>query len=264
MRFGFRHGAALALALAAAGQSGAVVYYGTYNPSDTAVTHKQYFLPMDWRAPDASQSFDAATGATGYCANIYCTYFNTIRASTEFVAPSSFLAKRLIVPASVSNPYGNRRVGFSISRFNETTHAWEGLGYMQIEAGLIPGGQVLELDVPLGESGAGFADFSYRPIQFDAGQRYRIDASAWAGALGTFNWYLSDTAAGAGQSIQYLNGAPTNLAYQPAFAFTDGGDLAPAGGVPEPSAWAMMIGGFALAGMAMRARPRRQALRVTA
>jgi hypothetical protein len=60
------------------------------------------------------------------------------------------------------------------------------------------------------------------------------------------------------------------LAFQPAFAFTDGGDLSepgdppppppppPVGGIPEPGTWALMILGFGAVGAAMRRR--RQAI----
>ncbi|HYE49969.1 MAG TPA: PEP-CTERM sorting domain-containing protein, partial [Azospirillaceae bacterium] len=249
-------GAVAALALLAPASAQAVVYYGTYMPSNTAVTHRNEFLPLDYRAPDAGQSFTAAASVSGSCMHPSCVgFYIGDSVTTDFVAPTSFEAKRMIVPALVSLPYGNRRVGFSISHFDAEAGAWEGLGYMQLETQLQPQGVVHEVDAPFGESGARFVDFNYKPIAFEAGELYRISASAWAGALGTFSWYLSDVAAAPGQSVQYqaihasTGGTATNLQYQPAFAFTDGGELvAPPGGVPEPGTWSLMIMGFGALG----------------
>lgn len=246
------------------GSAGAVVYYGTYMPSDTPATEKNAFIPLKHRSPDASQSFNAAASVSGYCANASCGYYIGNSVTTDFVAPTTFEAHRMIVPASIALPYGNRRVGFSISHYDDEADAWEGLGYMQLETGLLPQGVIKEVDAPFGVSGARFVDFNYQPITFEAGETYRISASAWAGGLGTFNWYLSDMAADPGQAVQYSavqrpsGGAPTNLAFMPAFAFTDGGALVapppPTGAVPEPATWAMMILGFAGAGAALRRR----------
>ncbi|MDP3745524.1 MAG: PEP-CTERM sorting domain-containing protein [Phenylobacterium sp.] len=208
----------------------------------------------------ASQSFGAAAGVSTMCINYYCPYFSITHASTEFIAPSSFTASHLIVPIAMSSPYGNRRVGFGISQFNEATSAWDGLGYMQVESGLLPSGAVLEVDVPLGISGARYVDYNTIPISFVAGKRYQIAASGWAGAAGPMSWYLSDMAAAPGQSLQYDNIQGTSsLAWQPAFAFTDGGGLTaapspPVSGVPEPGAWAMMILGFFGLGSMLRRR----------
>lgn len=254
-----------ALALLAPASADATVLYGTYNPSDTAVTNKIHFLPLDYRAPDASQSFGAAASVSTLCANVWCSYLAVTSAATQFVAPTSFTASHLIVPIAMSSPYGNRRVGFSISQYDDTASAWVGLGYMQIESGLVPGG-VQEVDVPLGISGAGYADYNTIPISFVAGQRYQIAASGWAGAAGPMSWYLSDVAAAPGQSLQYdsVNGT-SSLAWQPAFAFTDGGSLTaapspPVSGVPEPGAWAMMILGFFGLGSMLRRRREANAL----
>jgi hypothetical protein len=249
-------GAVAALALVLPAQAGATVLFGNYDPSDTAATNRIHFLPLDYRAPDASQSFDAAADASAACANVWCSYIISTSVMTEFTAPTDFEASRLIVPIAVAGNYGNRRTGFSISHYDTDTSAWVGLGYMQVESGLLPHGQVLEVDVPLGESGARFIDYNYIPIQFEAGERYAISASGWAGAAGWTSWYLSDQAAAPGQSIQYSSHAgPVNLAYQPAFAFTDGGELTgPVSAVPEPAAWAMMILGVFGAGAALRRR----------
>lgn len=262
MSFRSLAGAFTALAVMAPIPAQAVVYYGTYMPSNTAVTHRNEFLPLDYRAPDAGQSFTSAASVSGSCMHPSCVGFyigNSV--TTNFVAPTSFEARRLIVPALVSLPFGNRRVGFSIAHFDNEAGAWVGLGYMQLETQLLPQGVVHEVDAPLGESGARFVDFNYRPITFEAGELYRISASAWAGALGTFNWHLSGMAAAPGQSVQYqaihapTGGTPTNLLYQPAFAFTDGGELmAPPAGIPEPGAWTLMIIGFGGIGTMLRRR----------
>lgn len=256
--------AAATMALPAA----ATVYGGTYTPSDTAVTVREAqsnFLPLRYRLPD--QSFSGAAGVSGYCANIYCTYFIGQSVTTEFTPTTSFTASKLILPALLQSPYGNRRVGFSVQQWNPATSQWIGLSYAQIESGLVPQNTIVEIEVPLGVAGARFIDFNYQPISFQAGTLYRLSASAWAGALGTFVWYNSNQAAATGQSVQYeavqasTGGTATNLAYQPAFAFSDGGDLLPApppvtGAIPEPASWAMLIIGFGAVGGSLRHRRR--------
>lgn len=265
-RASYLAGALAALALAAPASAGATVLFGTYDPSDTAVTNKIHFLPLDYRTPDASQSFGAAASVSTLCVSYSCPYFSITHASTQFVAPTNFTASHLIVPIAMSSPYGNRRVGFGISQFNEATSAWDGLGYMQVESGLLPSGAVLEVDVKLGVSGARYQDYATIPISFVAGQRYQIAASGWAGAAGPMSWFLSDMAAAPGQSLQYDNiHGTSSLAWQPAFAFTDGGDLVsaptpPASGVPEPGTWAMMILGFFGLGSMLRRRREGEAL----
>lgn len=251
-------GALAAVAVGVPAQAGATVLFGTYDPSDTAVTHKYSFLPLDYRGPDGGQSFDTAASVSAFCGNPWCTYIASTRVTTEFVAPNDFLASRLIAPMAVTSPYGNRRVGFAISRYDTETSTWVNLGYMQVESGLLPQGSIQEVDVPFGEAGAGYVDYKYLPIQFEAGERYAINASGWAGAAGYTSWYLSDQVAAPGQSVQYsTQSGQSDLAYQPAFAFTDGGDLsAPVSPVPEPKTWAMMILGFLGVGAALRRRPR--------
>lgn len=261
------HFAAFA-ALVTAVPTMAMVFGGTYAPSDTAMVAKEAqanFLPLRYRLPD--QTFSGSAGVSGYCANIYCSYFIGQSVTTDFTPTTSFSATKLILPALLQSPYGNRRVGFSVSEWNPNTSQWVGLSYAQIESGLVPQGTIIEIEVPFGVSGARFQDFSYQPISFQAGTTYRLSASAWAGALGSFVWYSSAQAATAGQSVQYeavqasSGGTPTNLAFQPAFAFSDGGDLLPAppppGAIPEPASWAMMIIGFGAVGGSLRQRRRR-------
>jgi hypothetical protein len=184
--------------------------------------------------------------------------------TTEFVSPTSFTASHMIVAMSTFS-IQNNRYGFSISEFDEDAGGWVGLGYMQFESGNVPSGHaaVTEVQVPFGASGAGFVDFWYQPITFSAGGRYRVTASGWAGGTGSFNWYGSDEAAAPGQSTQHTGYQASfgytqkALAWQPAFAFTDGGPLVYAvlpSAAPEPGTWALMIGGFGLAGATLRRR----------
>ena len=138
------------------------------------------------------------------------------------------------------------------------------MGFMQIESTLVPNGaSIFEVDVPFGNTSSGrFEDFNYRTLHFTAGETYRIRTNQAAGGVGSLRWYLSDEAAAAGQSRQTRTGvAAVNLAFQPAFAFTDGGGLSvnpppppPPTAVPEPTTWALMIGGFAMAGAMLRRR----------
>lgn len=253
-------------AVAAAMPAAATVFYGTYAPSDTPMTPReapQNFLPLRHRLPD--QSFSGTAGVSGYCANIFCSYFIGQSVTTDFTPTTSFTATKLIVPALLQSPYGNRRVGFSVSEWNPANSQWVGLSYAQIESGLVPQNTIVEIEVPFGLAGGGFVDFNYQPISFQAGRLYRLSASAWAGALGSFVWYASNQAAAPGQSIQYeavqasSGGTPTNMALQPAFAFSDGGDLQPAPPVvtvPEPASWALMIIGFGAVGGSLRHRRR--------
>lgn len=253
-----------AAAIAAPGAAGATIFFGTYTPSDTAVTQKQTFLPLDYRSPDASQTFDTAASVSVTCANFFCSYFVQTQVTTDFVAPTTFDATNLIVPVAVSSPYGNRRVGFDVQHYNAASSAWEGMGFMQIESGLLPQGVIREVDAPFGNAGARFIDFSHLNLHFVAGDSYRISAHHAAGAAGSMAWYLSDEAAVGAQSRQYSSLSGTsNLAYQPAFAFTDGGALTypspptpTVSGAPEPAAWGLMFLGFLGVGAALRA-PRR-------
>lgn len=241
----------MAAAVTAAPAS-ATIFFGNYQPSATPGTTVGVGLPLTRRAPDSSQTFDTAASNSTYCANIFCTFFYGDTVTTSFQVDSTFTASHLVVPVSAISPYGNRRSGFNIERLDGSS--WTGLGFMQIESGLIPAGK-WEVQVAFGNSGG--STFGAVPITFEAGQTYRIRTNHAAGAAGYLSWYLSDTAAAPGQSEQRSTqpGAAGPLAYQPAFALTDGGDLVYASApVPEPAAWAMMILGFGAAGAVMRRR----------
>jgi hypothetical protein len=242
------------LAAAAASPAAATIFFGNYNPSNTAATSAGVGLPLVRRSPDASQSFDAAASNSTYCANIFCSFFYGATVTTTFTVDSTFTASHLIVPIAAVSPYGNRRSGFNIERLDGAD--WVGLGFMQVESGLVPAG-VHEVQVAFGNSSG--STFNPAPIQFDDGETYRIRTNHAAGAAGFLSWYLSDETAASGQSYQHSTqpGAAGPLAFQPAFALTDGGDLVYApktGGVPEPATWAMMITGFAGVGAALRRR----------
>jgi hypothetical protein len=100
-----------------------------------------------------------------------------------------------------------------------------------------------------------FAAFS--PLNYNAeligqsmgnGCNYGSFAACYGGPSGDFNLFAATP------------GAPTGTFY---FQLTAaGGDslavtsIRPAGGVPEPAAWALMIGGFGLAGAALRRQRR--------
>jgi hypothetical protein len=257
----FARAAVAALALSAAAPASAKVFYSNYNPSDTIPTSVGSGLPLTYRSPDASQTFGAAASNSTYCTNVYCNPFYGDQVITTFTPNSTFDASDLIVPIAVFGNVGNRRSGFNIEQF--VSGNWVGLGFMQVESGLLPPGPIREADVMFGNSGG--SSFNPSPIHFDAGQTYRIRTNLAAGGVGYLLWYLSDTAASAGQSQQLSSypGTAGNLAFQPAFALTDGGSLAPTpptptdtGGVPEPASWAMMICGLGLAGASLRSRRR--------
>lgn len=267
-RLGLLAGIVSALMVGTAAQ--ATVLFGTYDPSDTTVTQKQVGLPLDYRSPDATQTFDSFGLASVTQTGFICCTFVTRNVVTEFVAPTSFDAKHLIVPISTYGNVENRTVGFNVERQNGAS--WDLMGFMQVQSGLVPNNQnrIFEVDVPFGNtSSSRFVDFAYRTLSFDEGQRYRIRTNHAAGGVGALRWYLSDEVAAAGQSRQTQTGAATvELAFQPAFAFTDGGDLSepgdppppppppPVGGIPEPGTWALMILGFGAVGAAMRRRRR--------
>jgi|GEM_PF-1275221 len=63
---------------------------------------------------------------------------------------------------------------------------------------------------------------------------------------GSFNFFGEGDAAARGSVLTSANFSPVSLVAN--------GDVTPVGGVPEPSAWALMIGGFSLAGAALRRR----------
>jgi len=265
--FGVSVLAGLAAAVFAGSAAQATVLFGTYDPSDTAVTKKQVTLPLDYRSPDATQTFDSFALERTFQQGFICCTFISQHVITEFVAPTSFDAKHLIVPISTFGNVGNRRVGFNVERLDGAS--WVGMGFMQVESGLVPNSQsaIYEVDVPFGNtSSSRFVDFNYRTLSFSEGGRYRIRTNQAAGGVGTLRWYLSDEAAAAGQSRQTRTGAATvDLAFQPAFAFTDGEGLdspppspppppPPVGGIPEPGTWALMILGFGAVGAMMRRR----------
>lgn len=233
----------------------ATIFYSNYTPSDTAATGAGAFLPLEYRTPDASQSFGPAASNSTYCTNAFCNPFYGDQVITSFTVNSTFDASNLIVPIAVYGNVGNRRSGFNIEHL--VGAAWEGLGFMQVESGLLPQGPIREVDVQFGDSNGVFGPV---PIHFVAGDTYRIRTNLAAGGVGTLLWYLSDTAAAPGQSHQYSNypGVAGDLGYQPAFALTDGGDLTPpaVSGVPEPAAWGLMLLGFFGLGGVLRTRRR--------
>lgn len=263
------HGLAAIILAASATNAGATVFYSNYTPSDTVVTVKEHFLPLDYRTPDASQTFTTASNSGAFCANMFCNGFVYNSVTTEFTSNRSFDASHIVVPVSVISSYGNFRIGYSVSRWDVASNSWIGLGGGQIESGLLPFGKTVEVELPFGVSGARFEDFNHQSVQIEAGERYQILARYGVGAAGGINWYDSDQAAAAGQSFQYSASHPASLAnpsplaFQPAFALTDGKGLSAVAAVPEPAAWALLIGGFGLVGMATRRR-RTTAGRVTA
>ena len=245
---------AAVLATAVASPATATIFFGNYDPSNTAATAAGVGLPLVRRSPDASQSFDAAASNSTYCANAFCSFFYGDTVTTTFTVDSTFVASHLIVPLAAVSPFGNRRSGFNIDRLDGA--GWVGLGFMQVESGLVPAG-VHEVQVAFGTSSG--STFNPAPIQFDDGETYRIRTNHAAGAAGYLSWYLSDEAAASGQSNQHSTqpGVAGPLTFQPAFALTDGGDLVYApqtGGVPEPATWAMLITGFAGVGAVLRRR----------
>ncbi len=251
--------AAVGAMLCLAAPASATIFYSNYAPSDTAATFQEHFHPLEYRAPDASQSFDNPASLGAYCTYSSCPGFNFYSVATEFTATSSFSTSHLIVPVRVGGSYGNFRVGFGLSRFDTETGEWVGLGSATIESGLVPTGAVREVEIPFGVSGARYIDFNYQPVSIVAGERYRLVGGWGTGAAGDMTWYASDAAATPGQSTEYYGGfrfSQANsraLGLQPAFALTDGGTLQQAvSAIPEPSTWLMMILGFGMAGMMIR------------
>lgn len=216
-----------------AAPASATVFFGNYTPSNTAGTSVGAGLPLTYRTPDASQSFTTAASNSTYCTNVFCNPVYGDQVITSFTVQSSFLATDLIVPIAVFSNVGNRRSGFNIEKFDGLN--WIGQGFMQVESGLLPQGPIREVDVKFGNSTG--STFNPSAIQFDAGSTYRIRTNLAAGGVGTLLWYLSDTAAAAGQSHQYSNypGRAGDLLYQPAFTLTDGGALTPPPMAAPPS-----------------------------
>jgi len=251
--------AAVGALMCLAAPASATIFYSNYAPSDTTATFKEHFHPLEYRAPDASQSFDNPASLGAYCAYFTCSSFNFYSVATEFTATSSFSTSHLIVPIRVGGNYGNFRVGFGLSRFDTDTGLWVDLGGATIESGLVPVGTTQEVEIPFGVSGAGYVDFNYQPISIVSGERYRLTGGYGTGAAGDMVWYASDAAAEPGQSTEYYGGSrfsqanSRELLFQSAFALTDGGALVPAQSpVPEPATWLMMILGFGLAGTMIR------------
>lgn len=243
--------------------AGAVVYFSNYTPSDTATTTTGGQFPTVKRLPNSSQSFDTFATDRVFQVGFICCTFRSESVITEFVAPNTFTASHLIVPMAHMGSVGNRNVAFLVERFNSATNSWSLTrtdGWATIPSLTI--GQVAEVQVAFGTNQTNLPQFfSPRPVTINAGDRYRIRTKHSSGGIGRLNWFLSDTPAGPGQSRQtYSYKTATDLAFQPAFAFTDGGSLAapppppppPFGGVPEPGTWAMLILGFGLVGSVMR------------
>ncbi|WP_439532020.1 PEPxxWA-CTERM sorting domain-containing protein [Polymorphobacter sp.] len=256
--------AAATLAAAAfAVPSQALIYYSNYTPSQTDFVQTGGAYPVKRRLPDATQSFDTSAPVQEYLFQCCTIRFESV--STQFVAPTTFTAAAIVVPLRHVYSIGNRNMGINVERFDTVTSSWVAAG--QDSYAIIPSlatGVVTEVEARFGLNLTNLPEqFAPRPITFNAGETYRFRMAFSAGGIGTVDWYLSDQAATAGQSQRFYNyQGTTDLAFQPAFALTDGGDLVfpPNSAVPEPASWAMLITGFGLIGAA--ARRRRRALAV--
>lgn len=244
-------------ALVMTGQASATIFQSNYTPSNGTATFVEHFHPLEYRAPDATQSFDTPAYMGAYCGTPCATFYSV---TTEFVATSSYAASHLVVPLLRGGQFGNFRVGFGLSRYDNDSNSWVGLVNATIESSLLPINNLLEVELPFGVSGARFVDFNYQSAQIVAGERYRLIGGYGTGALGDMQWFLSDAAA-TGQSTQYHGGNTYSqanlspLAFQPAFALTDGGALVDAvSAVPETSTWMTLLLGFGFVGGALRTR----------
>jgi hypothetical protein len=250
----------------------ALIFFSNYTPSQTSFTQTGGSYPVKRRAPDATQSFDSFAVSREFQFGVICCTFRNESVVTQFVAPDNFTAHAIVVPLQHISSVGNRNMALTIQRLdgsnwvNARNESWA----------IIPSqttGVITEIEARFGSNSTSRPqDFAARPVPFIAGQTYRIVTSNAAGGIGRVQWYLSDEAAAAGQSLQrYSYKAATSLAFQPAFALTDGGDLTfpvvvppppppfPESSVPEPASWAMLITGFGLVGgIARRRRARLQ------
>lgn len=254
----------------------AVIFYSNYIPSQTSFVQTGGAYPVKRRAPDATQSFDTFATSREFQFGVVCCTFRSESVATQFIIPTSFTATSIVVPLKHISSVGNRNMALTVQQLqpngtwaNARNESWA----------IIPSlttGVITEVEAHFGSNSTNLPQFfTPRPISFVAGETYRIITSNSAGGMGRVDWYLSDEAASAGQSLQrYSYKTAVSLAYQPAFALTDGGDLTfpvvvpppppfPETSVPEPGIWAMLISGFGLIGaIARRCRrlPRAQAV----
>lgn len=265
------------LALAAAQPAAATVFYSNFTPSDTNPVNTFGMFPTERRVPDSSQTFDSYGVARTFQTGVVCCTFRTDQVFTQFVAPSTFTASHLILPLAQITSVGNRNQSFLVERFDFASSAWVNARagtWATVPSSALMGvsPQVREVEVPFGTNNtASAATFAVMPITILEGQLYRIRTGQAQGGVGNLRWFLSDQTAAPGQSGQtYSYQAATALAYQPGFAFTDGGSLSsapppppppppPNASVPEPASWLMMILGFGLIGSAMRSSARHRA-----
>lgn len=244
------------------GAADAAVLFSNYTPSDTPVVHVSHRLPLDYRAPDASKSYILALSIARFC-SADCSSETRDYASTDFVASTSFTASNLIVPTRLFHGGTGMEVQYRMQKLNAGTGTWESLGVARLQTNLLIGASTVEADLMFGEAGADEAHFQRMPIDFIAGERYRLLASYSGGGPGNLYWYASGQAAAPGQTRIYNLTRPSGdlreyeLPWQPAFALTDG-SLAGAA-VPEPQTWAMMILGLGAAGFGARRRGRHAA-----
>lgn len=272
MRYSIVGAAALA-AIGSAVPAQALIHFSNYTPSQTSFVQTGGSYPVKRRAPDASQSFDTFATSREFQFGVICCTFRSESVATQFIAPTSFTATSIVVPLKHISSVGNRNMALTVQRL-ETNGTW--VNARNESWAIIPSlttGVITEVEARFGSNATNLPEhFAARPISFVAGETYRIVTSNSAGGIGRVDWYLSDQAAVTGQSLQrYSYKTATSLAFQPAFALTDGGDLTfpptpvvpepfPTGGVPEPASWAMLITGFGLVGAIARRRRMRAAI----